>query len=69
MPAKAAADFVEWGPYMSAEQQFQIPIRNGVSIDTLIQRSPDTPPLRDDRPINEYFALRTHGGKYTAEIP
>ncbi len=69
MPAKAAADFVEWGPYMTAEQQFQIPIRNGVSIDALIQRSPDTPPLRDDRPINEYFALRTHGGKYTAEIP
>jgi len=69
MPAKAAADFVEWGPYKTAEQQFQILVPNGVSIEALIQRSPGTPPLRDDRPINEYFALRTHGGDYKPEIP
>ena len=69
MPAKAAADFVEWGPYRTAEDQFKILVPNGVSIETLIQRSPGTPPLRDDRPINEYFALRTHGGDYKPEIP
>ncbi len=69
LPAKAAADFVEWGPYPTAQQQFEILIPNSVSIDVLIQRSPGTPPLRDDRPVNEYFALRTHGGIYTPETP
>jgi spermidine synthase len=67
LPAKAVADFVEWGPYNTAEQQFQILIPDVVSIDALVQRSPGTPPLRDDRPINEYFALRARGGDYKPE--
>lgn len=69
LPAKAASDFVEWGPYNTPQQQFEILVPNGVTIETLIQRSPGTPALRDDRPINEYFALRTRGGDYTPEIP
>jgi len=67
LPAKAAADFVEWGPFRTAEQQFEILLPDSVSLDALIQRSPGTPPLRDDRPINEYFALRSRGSDYRPE--
>jgi len=67
LPPKAAADFVEWGPFRTAEQQFEILLPDSVSLDALIQRSPGTPPLRDDRPINEYFALRSRGSDYRPE--
>ena len=33
--------------------------RRPVTLDQLIALSPSTPALQDDRPINEYFLLRT----------
>ena len=54
----AASDFVEWGPEATALGQFNILLKNEFSLDRLIASSPTTPPLRDDRPINEYFAVR-----------
>jgi len=62
MPAEAAADFTEWAPPPAGRPAvlltFDGALRREVPIDTLIARSPATPALRDDRPINEYFALR-----------
>ncbi len=55
---QAAADFVEWGPQTSAEKQFSILLRREVSINLLISLAPGAPALSDERPVNEYFALR-----------
>jgi spermidine synthase len=59
MPAKALADLVEWGPYTNPEKQLRILNPNRSTLDTLIALSPDTPALQDDRPVNEYYFLRT----------
>ena len=59
LPAKARADLVEWGPFDSPEMQFGLVVPNVVTLDTLIGLSPDTPALQDDRPVNEYYFLRT----------
>jgi predicted membrane-bound spermidine synthase len=58
LPARAAADFVEWGPQPSAEGQFDTLLHNETTLDQLIAGSPATPALSDNRPINEYFELR-----------
>jgi spermidine synthase len=62
LPAAATADFTEWEPPPGGApavlRAFDILLKNEVSIDTLIAASPGTPSLRDDRPINEYCALR-----------
>ena len=59
MPAKALADLVEWGPFKDPQQQFAIVNPNRYTLDNLIALSPDTPALQDDRPVNEYYFLRT----------
>jgi hypothetical protein len=59
MPAKALADLVEWGPFKDPQQQFGIVNPNRYTLDNLIALSPDTPALQDDRPVNEYYFLRT----------
>lgn len=59
LPAHAAADLVEWNPALSATDQFAALVPNPISLDTLVATSPDTPPLQDDRPVNEYFLLRS----------
>jgi spermidine synthase len=58
LPALAAADLVEWDAQPDAEGRFAHLLHNEVSIDKLISASPATPALSDDRPINEYYALR-----------
>ena len=59
MPGKALADLVEWGPFKDPQQQFGIVNPNRYTLDNLIALSPDTPALQDDRPVNEYYFLRT----------
>jgi spermidine synthase len=59
MPASAVADFVEWGPFRDAAEQFGVVLPNEVSVDGVTRLSTGTPALRDDRPINEYYLLRT----------
>jgi hypothetical protein len=54
----AAVDLVEWGPQPTAEGRFASILNNEMPIDRLISASPSTPALSDDRPINEYYALR-----------
>ena len=62
MPADAVADLTEWDPPPGGSPAvflaFDTVLENEVPIESLIARSPATPALRDDRPINEYYALR-----------
>ncbi|HMD18473.1 MAG TPA: fused MFS/spermidine synthase [Terriglobales bacterium] len=58
MPASAAADLVEWGPFPTAEQQFAAVLEKEISVDQLIAVNKDVPAMEDDRPVNEYYLLR-----------
>jgi spermidine synthase len=58
MPPAALADMMEWGPAMTPADQFNLMLFNTSSPNALIERSPDTPTLQDDRPVNEYYLLR-----------
>ncbi len=43
MPAAAASDLVEWGPYETAEKQLGAVLEREVNIDDIIAKSPTTP--------------------------
>jgi spermidine synthase len=61
LPADAVADLTEWdspGGGDAAFDAFDTVLQNEIPIERLIAKSPATPALRDDRPINEYYALR-----------
>lgn len=55
LPPAASHDLLEWGPFKTAEAQFQAVIENETPLQSLIST---TPVLTDDRPINEYYFLR-----------
>lgn len=59
MPATALVDMMEWGPAATPDQQFELVLRKTIAVDQMIALSVKTPPLQDDRPINEYYLLRT----------
>jgi spermidine synthase len=59
MPPAAIADMLEWGPAKSPEEQLQLLLSKEMTTAEMIARAPDTPALCDDRPVNEYFLLRT----------
>jgi spermidine synthase len=59
MPAKAVTDMMEWGPAKTPDEQFDLMLSAEMTPEQLIAMAPATPALRDDRPINEYFLLRT----------
>jgi spermidine synthase len=59
MSARSASDMIEWGPAASAEDQLNLLISHESSTDAVIALSPATTTLVDDRPINEFFLLRT----------
>jgi spermidine synthase len=71
LPPAAASDFVEWGPEDTPEGQFEILLRNEFPLSAMIAGSPNAPPLQDDRPMNEYFALRIlrHTRRGAPDIP
>jgi hypothetical protein len=58
MPASAAADLVEWGPFHTPEQQFAAILKRELPIDWVIAVDPNAPAMADDRPVNEYYLLR-----------
>lgn len=58
MPARAVTDMMEWGPGRTPVEQFERLLSTRTSADQLIDLSPQTPAMQDDRPINEYFLLR-----------
>jgi spermidine synthase len=58
MPTAAVADFVEWGPQATAQQQFEAVVSRELDLDTLVAMDPRVPAMQDDQPINEYYILR-----------
>jgi predicted membrane-bound spermidine synthase len=58
MPARAVVDLMEWGPAKTPNQQFEPMLSTETTTVEMINLSPSTPALQDDRPINEYFLLR-----------
>jgi hypothetical protein len=63
MPPSAAADLVEWGPFPTAEQQFEVILKREVPIDRVVALDINAPAMQDDRPVNEYDLLRTTGSR------
>lgn len=61
MPPQADADFVEWGPYRTPEQQYAFLLKSELPMDWIINLDKNAPALTDDRPINEYGILRVIG--------
>ena len=59
MPPAAVADMMEWGPAATPQAQVSMRVGHEGSVDSLIALSPEIPTLPDDRPINEYFMIRT----------
>ena len=53
LPAKAAADLVEWGPEKTPEGQFADVLGRETSLDQMIADAPNAPALQDDRPLEE----------------
>lgn len=64
MPASAVSDMMEWGPAPSPAEQMKRALSGQISIDAIVAYSAATPVLTDDRPINEYFLLRTPPGEW-----
>lgn len=58
MPRAARADLVEWGPKKLPRDMFARVLEKEVPLHGLLGRFASEPPLTDDLPINEYFALR-----------
>lgn len=58
LPARAAADLVEWDSPPDTEGRFAHLLERELPVDQLVSASPATPALSDDRPINEYYLLR-----------
>jgi spermidine synthase len=56
MPAPARQDLLEYMPRVAAARQLQAVLRREVAAEDLV--APGARPLRDDRPINEYYFLR-----------
>jgi hypothetical protein len=59
MPAAAVVDMMEWGPAKTPAEQFELMLSRELTTGQMIGLSPATPALQDDRPINEYFLLRS----------
>lgn len=64
MPVEAQRDLLEWGPARNAREQLNGVSGRELSIKTL--EAMNAPPLQDDRPINEYYAMRSIGMQHAA---
>src|SRR6266852_3995952 len=60
LPANAARDLVEWDPDRTPEDEFADVMKKEVSLDQMIAEAARASALTDDRPENEYYALRSH---------
>ncbi len=59
LPAAARTDLLEWGPAASAEEQLGLVLRREIQVERLLALDPRAPALSDDRPVNEYYLLRS----------
>ncbi len=62
LPPAAVIDLTEWASPTGRDQAvlsaFNSLLEGEIPIEAMIQQSPTTPSLTDDRPINEYYLLR-----------
>ena len=58
LPAAAARDLTEWGPAGGGSAFFAWIVNHEVPLATFAALHEGVPPLQDDRPLNEYDALR-----------
>jgi spermidine synthase len=58
MPPKARMDMMEWGPAATPSAQMEMMLAQEMDVRQLIDLAPGAPPLRDDRPVNEYYLFR-----------
>ena len=60
MPPAAVADLLEWGPGRTAEEDFGLVLSREIRLDVLTHSlTINVQPLDDDRPVNEYYLLRS----------
>ena len=59
MPAAAIRDMQEWSPPVGPERIFALVLSLEKRPEQVIAVSPQTPAMQDDRPVNEYFLLRS----------
>ncbi len=59
MPAAAIRDLEEWFPPAGSEKIFALILSLEKPPNQVIAKSPETPAMRDDRPVNEYYLLRS----------
>jgi predicted membrane-bound spermidine synthase len=62
LPPAALRDLLEWGPELTAEEQFARALRGEIDPERVMARVPGAGPLHDDRPLNEYYFLRRARG-------
>lgn len=60
IPASAARDLTEWGPSATAAENFALVLGKEHPIEEILARDPQAPALTDDRPVNEFYALRRY---------
>ena len=63
MPMAAAKDMVEFNPEMTPQQMLDKVINEEFDVDGIANLDPSTPPISDNRPINEYFLVRAFSEK------
>lgn len=59
MPSAAAKDLLEWNPESTPTDIFENMLSDQETLREFITLKPSVPPIADDRPINEYFLLRS----------
>jgi spermidine synthase len=59
MPPAAVKDLLEWNPQSTATDLFDNMLSDPETLGEFISLKPSVPPIADDRPINEYFLLRS----------
>jgi hypothetical protein len=59
LPEAARTDLLEWGPAATVEEQLDLVLRREISVQNLLRLDPQAPVLSDDRPVNEYYLLRS----------
>jgi spermidine synthase len=58
MPPAAAADFIEWGPLHTPQEQFAALLQREINLQWLLALDKNAPAMQDDHPVNEYYLIR-----------
>jgi hypothetical protein len=59
LPPRAAKDLIEWESDSTPGELFDDVLDGEHPLEDFITLGPSVPPIADDRPINEYFLLRS----------